>query len=300
MSNEILKLCKGYSRISIKDDIGKVIYPFYKEKDPIRLVATPWKMLHEEKAKIAVLCCHGYTGTPGELAVVGLKLYNAGFDVFSPRLPGHGSSKEEFLASGAEEWMGVERAAAKFLNDSYDKVYVVGHSMGGLNAILVAHEFNFERIALISPALNMIKLDEHNNLFKIKIAAKFNKIYDEEWQTNEKFYGICERDSEDDLYLGGQLWSHLFTKGIVELDKVRKKALKIIPSLKSSTLLIRGTADTSVSRKIIDIFNNQFTGKLEVLEIEGAGHLVLYEPVGDNAEICNTSVVKWLLNESLN
>lgn len=299
MSNEILTLCSGYSRITERDSIGKVLFPFYKEKDSIRLVATPWKMLHEKKSKIAVLCCHGYTGTPGELTIVGLKMFNKGFDVYCPRLPGHGTTAKEFTKSKAKDWISLEVAAAKYLKENYDDFYIVGHSMGGLNAVILAEQFDVKRIALIAPAFDLNGVDDGFNKLKLQIGALFNSKIKVDWSTNKDFYGICERDENDDIWLGKEIWSNVFSRGVIELCKVRDIAAESLKQLKSSTLLVRGTNDESVKRDIISRFKRDFTSKLEVLEIEGAGHLVLYEPSTESSEICNNSVANWIEKEAI-
>jgi carboxylesterase len=299
MSNEILELCTGYSRIIKDEGMGKVIFPFYKEKDSIRLVATPWKMLHPNKSKIAVLCCHGYTGTPGELDEVGLEIYNKGFDVYCPRLPGHGATGKEFCKSKAKDWIATEISAAQYLKDNYDDFYIIGHSMGGLNAVILAEMFDVKRIALIAPAFDLVGLDDGFTKIKIKLGALINYSYNVDWATDTSYYGICERDDDDDLWLGAEIWSHVFAKSVVQLSKERDIAAKSLRKLKSSTLLIRGTNDPSVKRSVISRFKRDFTGKLEVLEIEGAGHLVMYEPTEDYSQICNKSVAQWLDCESI-
>lgn len=300
MSNEILDLCSGYSRISEEDGMGKCLVPFYKEKDEIRLVATPWKMLHPKKTKTAVLCCHGYAGTPSELISTGLEVFNKGFDVYCPRLPGHGSTGKELCKSKSKDWIATEKAAAKYLKESYDDFYIIGHSMGGLISVIIAEFFDVKRIALISPAFDLVGLDSFSNKLKLKIGAIVNYNYRIDWATDPSYYGICEREENDDLWLGNELWSHVFTKSVVQLFKVINFAEKSLIKLNAATLLIRGTEDVSVKRDVINRFKRDIRGKLEVLEIEGAGHLVPYEPTKDYSRQCNTNVAKWIEKEQIN
>ncbi len=295
MNGEIIKLCSGYSRIDKDDEFGKVLYKFYKEKDPIRLVATPWKMVHKDRSKSAVLCTHGYTGTPGEFAVLGLKLYNAGFDVYTPRLPGHGSSQEEFLKSTSQDWIDIEMDAARYLNQNYEKLYVVGHSMGGLNAIIIADELKIEKIALIAPATDLVDLETSFAFAKVMVATLLNKKVKVNWKSNPDFFGICERDDGDDEYLGSQLWSYILPSAVLKLNKIRKRANKALAKVESNTLLILGTKDSSVSQSAIDRFKRDLKGSLKVLSIKDAGHLVLYSNNKDYSDACNDSVVKHFL-----
>lgn len=292
MSNEIIELCNGYSRINKGEEFGRIINKFYNEKDPIRLVATPWKMLHKEQSSIAVLCCHGYTGTPGELVGIGLKLYNSGFDVYTPRLPGHGSSQRDFMNSDSTDWIDCEFAAAKYLNSKYDTLYIVGHSMGGLIALIIANELKLTKMALVAPATDIIGLNTKFAIIKLRLASLFNIKIKTAWKSNPKFFGICERNEGDDEFLGSQLWSFKISKSLIKLNKIRKRANRCMKSIESDTLVVLGTADESVSQNSIDRFQNNLLGKLKVISIKDGGHLVLYSNDKIKSQLCNNSIVK--------
>lgn len=297
MSNEIVDLCSGYSRINENEDFGKIIYSFYHESAPIKLVATPWKMVHNNQAHIVVLCCHGYTGTSGELVDLGLKLYNAGFDVFTPRLPGHGCSQEEFLKSGPNNWIDCELAAARYLKAKYDQLYVVGHSMGGLNALIIVNELKLSKIALIAPATDLKGLESRFSFLKLKVASLFKKKIRIPWKSNPDFFGICEREEGDDEYLGSQLWSYILPSSVLKLNKIRKRANKCLFSIEANTLFILGTRDDAVSQSAIERFKRDLLGKLKVVLIKDAGHLVLYSNNKSDSDLCNNSVVEHFLED---
>lgn len=292
MSNEIKQLCSGYSRINTEEDFGKIINKFYNEKDQIRLVATPWKMVHEKQSRIAVLCCHGYTGFPGELVNTGLTLYNSGFDVFTPRLPGHGSSQRDFVNSKYKDWINCELTAAKYLKSKYDELYIVGHSMGGLIALIIAQKLKIQKIALVAPATDIIGFETNLSIVKLKIASFFNIKGKRDWKSNPEFFGLCERNDGDDEFLGSQLWKFRLYKSILKLHKIKNIANKCLKSIESNTLIVLGTSDTSVSQKLIERFEDNLLGNLNVLIIKDEGHLVLYSNNKDNAELCNNSISK--------
>ena len=92
------------------------------------------------------LFIHGYRGIPGELVRPAIDLYEAGFDVFVPRLPGHGTSWQDFTRTRSRDWMGLAENALKDLSRRYDKVHLLGHSMGtAMAAILSAGGKNNNR-----------------------------------------------------------------------------------------------------------------------------------------------------------
>ena len=107
-------------------DVPEFSNKYYVDKAPVRKCARAWAMIHEPKAKEAVLSCHGFTGYPGEQIRVGLELYKKGYDVYCPRYPGHGTSSKDFLATKAEDWIATAYDAYAYLAKDYEKVSVVG------------------------------------------------------------------------------------------------------------------------------------------------------------------------------
>ena len=101
---------------------------------------------HSEPHNECWLFIHGYRGIPGELVRPAIDLYEAGFDVFVPRLPGHGTSWQDFTRTRSRDWMGLAENALKDLSRRYDKVHLLGHSMGtAMAAILSAGGKNNNR-----------------------------------------------------------------------------------------------------------------------------------------------------------
>lgn len=79
----------------------------------------------------AVLLIHGYTGSPREMLWLGTQLHKAGYTVSIPRLPGHGTNKEDFLATSWKDWLRRVYDEYLDLSEAYKTVYIGGLSMGG-------------------------------------------------------------------------------------------------------------------------------------------------------------------------
>jgi carboxylesterase len=88
----------------------------------------------------AVLCVHGFTGTPYEVRPLGEALHSAGFTVLGIRLPGHASPKEMELSSATEWKDAVVDGVAQLEKNPQVKgpVGIVGLSMGGALSLLTA------------------------------------------------------------------------------------------------------------------------------------------------------------------
>ena len=87
-----------------------------------------------------MLCLHGLTGTPYEVAPLASALGAAGFSVSAPVLAGHGETAAELAGTRWQDWFSTAEAAFEGLRRTCGEgpVAVVGFSMGGLLALRMA------------------------------------------------------------------------------------------------------------------------------------------------------------------
>ncbi|HEV7887573.1 MAG TPA: alpha/beta fold hydrolase, partial [Acidimicrobiales bacterium] len=100
------------------------------------------------------LVVHGFTGNPGSMRGLAQAFAATGLAVELPLLPGHGTSIEDMLETGWDDWAGAAEAAYQSLASRVDKVVVAGLSMGGtLTAWLAAAHPEIAGIVLVNPAI---------------------------------------------------------------------------------------------------------------------------------------------------
>ena len=87
--------------------------------------------LSAEGGPHGALVLHGFTGNPSSMRGIARALADAGFAVELPRLPGHGTSVEDMLATGWEDWTAEVESAYQRLASRVDEIVVCGLSMGG-------------------------------------------------------------------------------------------------------------------------------------------------------------------------
>jgi carboxylesterase len=85
-----------------------------------------------------VLVCHGFTGNPQSMRGLAEAFAAAGFSVELPLWPGHGTSIEDMLETGWDDWSAAAEAAYAELASRCGKVVVAGLSMGGTLATWLA------------------------------------------------------------------------------------------------------------------------------------------------------------------
>ena len=187
------------------------------------------------KTAPAILLIHGYTGSPREMIWLGRQLNEAGYNVFIPRLPGHGTDKDDFLASDWQDWLRVVCENYINLNVTFETVYVGGLSMGALLALLIAAKFNPDKLFMCAPAFT---------------------AYDSRVKYSPFLNGVEYLKKTADFY------------------KIQKLALKNMGFVRSQTLTVLSKADQTVPFEVKDIIDKNLKTQNEYLILENSGHVV--------------------------
>lgn len=105
----------------------------------------------------AVLLLHGFNDTAQSMAYLGAALHARGWTVRAPLLPGHGRDLATMAReSRAARWRAAALAEYDALQREYDSVVVVGQSMGGALAVLLATERpELPALVLLAPYIGM-------------------------------------------------------------------------------------------------------------------------------------------------
>ncbi|MCH3907557.1 MAG: alpha/beta fold hydrolase [Sphaerochaeta sp.] len=268
---------------------------WYQDKAPVRRCARPWKMVHDAPSDVAVLLCHGYTGYPGELIRPGIDLYDAGFDCYAVRYPGHGTSGDDFQRSGREDWLGTAENAYQDLASRYHEVYLVGHSMGGSVAVLLSSRHpEVKKMALIAPALVMKSLATGWRKFQLTFAQVFSpKKIAVPWNRDPGYHFLYEGDPDDDAYLGSQYWSWLFPRKVWDLHRMCVEAVKALDAVKADTLVLTGGKDDAVDRKAGEMVAAKPLGKNRHVHLPNATHLIPYDKDKASQDQGMGEIVTW-------
>jgi carboxylesterase len=104
------------------------------------------------------LLLHGFNDTPQSLSHLGHSLQARGWTVVIPLLPQHGRGAGTYIAAGnATEWLECAREEWKLLRTRSRKTVLVGQSMGGAIAAILAAEQTPSALVLLAPYLSMSK-----------------------------------------------------------------------------------------------------------------------------------------------
>jgi carboxylesterase len=234
------------------------------------------------EGQAAVLLLHGFTGTPRDLAGLADHLHENGFAVSLPRLPGHGTNGMDFMEAGWRDWLRAAVDAWLDLRARCGIVHVVGHSMGGLLAVLIASHFPVNRLVLLAPAFQFT-----NRLlpWSAVISPFVRRI---PWKVT-----AAQEISDHDLAaLSREYWQWRYPGQGASYLRLRRIAVRSLPRVTSDTLIIAGTADRNVPPSVVAYVESRMTSAVTRHVIyEGASHLLF---TGPDAHAIRAEVRGWL------
>ncbi len=99
----------------------------------------------------ACLLLHGWLTTPADFGDLPRRIAEAGWDVYAPLHFGHGTRAADLRGVGAEDILRETRRHYERLRGNYERVALVGFSMGGTVATILAAEDPPDRLVLVAP-----------------------------------------------------------------------------------------------------------------------------------------------------
>jgi carboxylesterase len=109
-------------------------------------------------ADAGVLLLHGFSGSCSEIRDLGQVLWDAGYGVYAPALPGHGTVATDLEHVRPDDFFAGAHAAYHEIRKRYARVYVVGLSMGGTLGLHLAAHVPMEGLVTISAPVFMSPL----------------------------------------------------------------------------------------------------------------------------------------------
>ena len=186
----------------------------------------------------AVLLLHGFGDTPQSLAELSAFLHACGWTVRVPLLPGHGRSLREFARSGADDWIGCATNEYDALLERHSTVAVVGQSMGGAMAMLLAAQRReVSALVLLAPYFTLMpkvaRIARYHRLVSVFMAYVQGRaegsIRDPDERAKSLGYGVTS------------------PRLLNELSRVARRAREAAPAVRAPTLMIQSRADNRIS-----------------------------------------------------
>jgi carboxylesterase len=102
----------------------------------------PIELTHSSQASRAILMIHGFPSSPYPFRWAAQASHTKGYDVFVPLLPGFGTTPEDLKDTSFTQWFEFVEKLYLEKREMYEKVFLVGTSMGGAMALKLAQKYN--------------------------------------------------------------------------------------------------------------------------------------------------------------
>lgn len=191
-------------------------------------------------SRASALLVHGFTGCPIEVRLVGDALSEHGVEAVAPLLPGHGEADPLVLnRTRWERWLDAVRVAWDELDPSRPR-FLVGSSMGGALALLLAAELQhrIDGLVLLAPALTLMPMGQLG-----AVLARRGFYHFAEALPKEDPGGDCA-DPEGRAANAG--YPVLPVKGIIEFDRARQAAGRALPGVLCPVATFHGRDDRTI------------------------------------------------------
>ena len=228
----------------------------------------------------AVLVQHGYNGYPGELYDLARRINKEGYTVVVPRLPGHGTNGKDFRQTNWRIWLEYYRTEYLNLQAQYEKITVLGLSMGGVLSLIAAAEFNPEKAILLAPAMAIA-----NKIFYLTPILKF--IMPKIKRNRPPESG----EDEDRIVLAEEYWNHFYSGQISGVNRLMRTAKSRLGEVECPVYFMLSEKDKTVPLSAGDVIEKGLKISPVKLILKNSPHVVFEGP---EKEFAINQVVSWL------
>lgn len=226
-----------------------------------------------------VLLIHGFTGLPAELLLMGNFLNRAGFTVLGVRLAGHATNELNLMKTSNEDWFNSVLDGYSILKGLCEKIFVVGHSMGGLLTLKLAYFRNVEKIAtlgapiFINKEFHLEDLPPRSECKNFSVIKPHRRLKNVPPAVNKSYRKIP--------YIS-----------VHEFVNLLEEVKILLPKITTPILIMHGTEDHTVNIEsanfIYEKINSTFKEKIFV---SNCGHLL---PLTETRDFVFEEVLKFL------
>ena len=242
-----------------------------------------FELIHQDFSKGAVMLLHGLTGTPFELKKYAQALYNQGYDVFAPCLPGHGDRVSEIYTVKYQDWLNFVEEQFLKINEKYENVFVSGICLGAVLSIYLAIKFS-DKLKGIIPCSTTLYLDGwrlpwYAILMPLGLATILRFYYnypecDPHGIKNEKTRAVIKK-----LLAKSDVGMNEFPMtGFYELLKLSKYIRNNLDKVTAPVLLFHSKDDDLTSIKSAEVVYNKINSKdKEKIILTNSYHMIFYD-----------------------
>jgi carboxylesterase len=219
---------------------------------------------------VGVLCVHGFTANPSETRWLGESLAARGLTVYGARLAGHGTHPHDLARTRWRDWLASALDGYHLLRGLCRRVHVVGHSMGGLLALLLATTVEVASVSVLAspimfpPRLHRARWQQYLVPFtnQADTSAIQDVIKAEQARRGEPVIGRVRYDQ----------WS---TAAVYQLVALAGQVESVLPQVSAPLLLVYSRSDKTVPYAHADYIAARVgSDHVERRTLEYSGHIL--------------------------
>jgi len=227
--------------------------------------AKPQYLKPNHSIDAVVICMHGFTGNPYEVAPAVSALSNMDIPAAAPLLPGHGyrerrKQEQEFSNITREGMLTAARQEIAQARERYSHVGMFGFSMGGAIALTMASEGLLDACAVAAPALRLPRKAEI--LIPLLSWASFS----------------VKAPCHEPFYLPVYEFHH--SRALRTLWQLGRHARGKLPEIRCPVLAVHSRNDSTVPPIVLGMMQKHIPVEIEIAWFDDSGHVMLLDKSG--------------------
>lgn len=216
-----------------------------------------------KRGPVGCLLLHGYTGTPNEMLPLANSLADGNYTVLAPRLFAHATHPEDMLRARWWDWIASAEDGLNLLKGCSEHQVVMGLSMGGALALILAARHPVEAVFSFSTPFNMPRDP------RIKFIPLIS------WMNLKEFKG--ESDWHDPAVPVNHIdYPYFPVASVLQLKQLLSTLRSEISKITIPAFFGQSHGDHTIPPESMDYLSSHVTSKvIEKLWVKDSGHVII-------------------------
>lgn len=226
------------------------------------------------------LLLHGFMASPGEIGWLGPHLHEKGHTVYVARLAGHGIDPTHMARMHWQDWYASALDGYALLRQQCEKVIVIGHSMGGLLAALLAASEKVDGIVIsATPYALQPGIARYARLLNLALPYTNHPNEPELHQVI-----VAEQSRRGEAIIGRVHYPRWSTLAVAQFFALLKEARANLHRIEAPLLLLYAEADKTGTVADMEHFAGQVRSQqIEKVLIKEGAHIVFQDTGRESA-----------------